>query len=73
MRKLLPPHLVAILVLLVGVAIVVGALSAWVGPIVFWAASQFWYIPFEERKMEAAFDDDYRIYREGVRRWVGVR
>jgi protein-S-isoprenylcysteine O-methyltransferase Ste14 len=58
------------LVALIGVAAAVGSLAAVVAPVGFWAAAQFWYIPFEERRMAARFGADYDRYRARVGRWV---
>ena len=59
--------------LMVGVALIVGTLTAWVGVIGFWIAGNFWYIPFEEGRMLARFGDDYVAYQGEVRRWIGRR
>lgn len=61
------------LTMLAGTTAAVGTISAWVGPALFFAASAWWYIPFEERRMAAVFGRDYDVYRSTVRRWVGRR
>lgn len=58
---------------LVGLALVLGKAAALVGPIVFFIAADRWYIPFEERRMDATFGSDYDQYRHQVRRWIGRR
>jgi len=57
--------------IMIGVALLVGTLSAWVGVIGFWLAANQWYIPFEEGRMLARFGDDYVAYQRRVRRWLG--
>ena len=56
-----------------GISLLVASLSAGVGPIVFWLLADRWYIPFEERRMEAIFGSSYQHYRSMVRRWFGGR
>ncbi len=67
------PMYLGFLLLATGVACGVGSLSAFVGPLVFFAAADRWYIPFEERRMSDVFGDEYQRYRSVVRRWVGRR
>lgn len=56
--------------MLFGVAALSGALSTLVPVLVFFLAANYWYIPFEERKMIETFGEDYLAYRKKVRRWV---
>lgn len=67
------PMYLGFLLLLSGVAWGLGAASAWTGPLLFLVAADRWYIPFEERRMQATFGDDYTRYQGTVRRWVGTR
>jgi protein-S-isoprenylcysteine O-methyltransferase Ste14 len=55
---------------LLGIALLFGSASTLVGPVVFFATANLWYIPFEERAMAAKFGDDYTAYRLAVRRWI---
>ena len=54
-----------------GVALLVGSLSAVIGPVFFWLLADRWYVPFEERRMTARFGPAYQQYRIMVPRWVG--
>jgi protein-S-isoprenylcysteine O-methyltransferase Ste14 len=63
------PIYLGFMVALIGVAIAMNTLLALLLVAVFFAAAQFWYIPFEERAAEQAFGDTYREYRHAVRRW----
>ena len=65
------PMYLGFMAVLAGVALLVGSLSAWMGPVAFFGAANFWYIPFEEARMRSNFGDDYDHYRSRVRRWVG--
>ena len=64
------PMYLGFLAVLVGVALLVGTASAAVGPVGFWLAAHFWYVPFEERRMAATFGPDYEVYRGRVGRWI---
>ncbi len=55
---------------LVGAAVLLGSLSVWVGPMVFLALANLWYIPLEERAMAGKFGAAYAAYRQSVPRWL---
>ncbi len=65
------PMYLGLVVALAGVALVVGSLTAWLGPLVFVVAADRWYIPFEERMMQMKFGRQYEAYRAAVPRWLG--
>lgn len=67
------PMYLGFLVLLIGVALVLGSLTAWLAPMAFLVAADRWYIPYEERRMNAIFGADYQRYQGNVRRWIGRR
>jgi protein-S-isoprenylcysteine O-methyltransferase Ste14 len=56
--------------LLVGVALVFGSLGAFLPIPLFVAIIQHRFILGEEAFLESAFGDEYRSYRERVRRWI---
>lgn len=56
--------------LLAGIAVGFGTLSPIIGPVLFFFAAELWYIPFEERKMEETFGENYLAYKRRVRRWI---
>ena len=56
--------------LVLGAALLTGAVSALFGVLVFCAAVQMLFIIPEEHRMEGWFGDDYRAYRKQVRRWL---
>jgi protein-S-isoprenylcysteine O-methyltransferase Ste14 len=43
---------------------------AFLAPLAFFLAANFWYIPYEERAAAAAFGDEYNRYKERTRRWL---
>ncbi|MHA2052379.1 MAG: methyltransferase family protein [Candidatus Hodarchaeales archaeon] len=53
-----------------GVAILFGSLITFVFPIALLVILDRYYIPFEERKLEKAFGEDYSQYKQSVRRWI---
>ena len=65
------PMYLGLAVSLLGVALIVGALSAFLAPLAFVAAAGFWYIPFEEARAHAVFGAEYDCYRARVPRWLG--
>jgi len=67
------PMYLGFTVALVGVGVLVGSMSAVIGPTVFWLLADRWYIPLEERRMAATFGADYERYRSAVPRWIGRR
>jgi protein-S-isoprenylcysteine O-methyltransferase Ste14 len=66
------PMYLGFTIVLVGAATLVGTASAFVGPIVFFAAAERWYVPFEERRMASVFGGAYDEYRRRVPRWIGI-
>jgi protein-S-isoprenylcysteine O-methyltransferase Ste14 len=57
-------------IFLVGAALTVGSLTAWLAPTAFVVAADRWYIPFEEQRMLAVFGTGYTEYQSQVPRWL---
>jgi protein-S-isoprenylcysteine O-methyltransferase Ste14 len=53
-----------------GLAIMLGTLIPFLGPIAFAVTSDCWYIAFEERALQDKFGEDYDAYRRATRRWI---
>ena len=64
------PMYLAMLIWLVGLAVLLGSLTAFLFPILFFLAANYLIIPAEERKMEQMFGEQYVRYRWHVRRWL---
>ncbi len=64
-----PMYLGMILVLL-GIAFLVGTLPMFLVPVVFFSIINFVFIPFEESKMQRQFGEGYSDYKRRVRRWL---
>jgi protein-S-isoprenylcysteine O-methyltransferase Ste14 len=58
------------LIWLVGLAVLLGSLTAFLFPIVLFLLANFLIIPPEERNMEQTFGEQYVEYRGRVRRWL---
>jgi protein-S-isoprenylcysteine O-methyltransferase Ste14 len=58
------------LIVLLGVALLLGSLVSFFFPVILFLLLQFLYIPFEEREMERVFGLQYIDYKRKVRRWV---
>lgn len=64
------PMYLGFLLLLAGSATLLGSLTPWLAPLLFFLAAQTLYIPFEERACAARFGAAYADYRTRVRRWL---
>jgi protein-S-isoprenylcysteine O-methyltransferase Ste14 len=64
------PMYLGFAVLLIGLAILLGTLVPFLGPIAFVIAADRWYIPFEEKALQRKFGEQYEAYRQTTRRWV---
>jgi protein-S-isoprenylcysteine O-methyltransferase Ste14 len=47
-----------------------GSLPILVAPLLFLLVMNFYYLPFEEAKLETTFGESYTNYRQRVRRWL---
>jgi protein-S-isoprenylcysteine O-methyltransferase Ste14 len=64
------PMYLGMVLCLTGVAMLLGSLSPWLGPLGFFALANFWYVPVEERAMGRRFGPAYAQYQQRVRRWL---
>jgi protein-S-isoprenylcysteine O-methyltransferase Ste14 len=64
------PIYLGIMTVLLGLAIFLGSLTAFIYPVLVFILFQFDLIPMEERRMEEAFGEDYLEYKRKVRRWL---
>jgi len=64
------PMYLGFLLALLGAAMLAGTAAGLAVAALFFAAAQFWYIPFEERAMRRRFGDAYEAYRRRVRPWL---
>jgi protein-S-isoprenylcysteine O-methyltransferase Ste14 len=55
---------------LLGVALFLGSLTSLIAPLAFAITMELLFIRFEEKAMQATFGEQYRHYREQVRRWI---
>lgn len=64
------PLYAAELIAIVGVAVMCGSFSVWIGPVAYAVVLNLYVIPFEERNLQNKFDQSYEEYRHKVRRWL---
>ena len=64
------PMYLGMLAILLGTAIVSGALIAFIFPIVFIVLMEILFMPLEEKNMEKTFGKEYIKYKNKVRRWI---
>lgn len=56
--------------ILLGIALFLGNVGAFIPVACFFLTANFWYIPFEEKNLEIVFGKDYLFYKRRVRRWI---
>jgi protein-S-isoprenylcysteine O-methyltransferase Ste14 len=64
------PMYLGISIGLLGIAIILGSVSAFVFPIVFFVVMDLVFIPYEERAMQSAFGEEYQLYKSKIHRWI---
>ena len=64
------PMYLGVMTALTGAAVYIGNLLAFVSPIIFFMATNFFYVPREEKLMESIFGNKYLNYKKKVRRWI---
>jgi protein-S-isoprenylcysteine O-methyltransferase Ste14 len=64
------PIYLGMLIWLIGLAVLLGSLIAFVFPVVFFMLANFYVIPLEEKSMEQMFGKQFVEYKEHVRRWL---
>jgi protein-S-isoprenylcysteine O-methyltransferase Ste14 len=64
------PMYLGFVLLLLGMAILLGTTTPFVAPALFAIVADRWYIAFEERAMQQKFGADYTAYMHSTRRWL---
>ncbi len=64
------PMYLGMTVILLGIAILAGSLSAFIFPIIFFFIMQFKYVSQEEKMMENEFGGAYLNYKKKIRKWI---
>ena len=64
------PMYLGMTLILFGVSICVGSVSAFVSPVFFYLISERYFIPPGEAVMENVFGESYLAYKRRVRRWL---
>ena len=55
---------------LLGISVLMGSLTAFLSPIIFWGIMNFTIIPSEEKILEKTFGNSFTAYKSKVRRWI---
>lgn len=64
------PMYLGMLLALFGVDVLTGTFEGLAFVALYFAVANWWYIPYEEERMQAVFGDKFEDYRNKVRRWV---
>lgn len=64
------PMYLGFAVLLTGLAVLLGALVPFLGPLAFIVIADRWYIAFEEKALKRKFGERYEAYQRATRRWI---
>lgn len=64
------PMYLGITAILLGVAIVLGSLIAFIFPVIFIILIEIVFIPLEEKNLEKVFGKKYLDYKKKMRRWI---
>jgi protein-S-isoprenylcysteine O-methyltransferase Ste14 len=64
------PMYLAMLTWLLGLAVLLGSLVAFVFPVLFWLLASLLVIPLEERRTERLVGERFLEYKRDVRRWL---
>lgn len=64
------PMYLGMLLGLFGVNVVTGTYEGLLFAMLYFAVANWWYIPFEEKRMYAVFGEKFDDYKASVRRWL---
>ena len=64
------PIYLGFLMILIGIGLLLGTFSGFIGAFLFFMVADLWYIPFEEDKCGQIFGKEYLDYKQNVRRWI---
>ena len=64
------PMYLGFVLMLAGICLLLGALSPFIGVLLFFLITDRWYVAFEEKVLETRFGRFYDTYRHRTRRWL---
>ena len=64
------PMYLGFVIMLIGIWVILGSVTPMVGPLALYLIINSYYIPFEEKKMNESFAEDWKEYTQRVRRWI---
>ncbi len=63
------PMYLGFVLMLAGISLLLGALSPFIGVLLFFLITDRWYVAFEEKVLETRFGRFYDTYKRRTRRW----
>ena len=69
-RRTRNPMYLGMTLILLGISFFAGSPPVFLTPLAFFLTLGRIFVPYEEKKMEAAFGETYRGYKRRVRRWI---
>jgi len=64
------PMYLGMLTVLLGATVLSGTIEGLGFTALYFAVANWWYIPYEESRMQAVFGEKFEDYKDKVRRWV---
>jgi protein-S-isoprenylcysteine O-methyltransferase Ste14 len=64
------PMYLGFVIMLIGILVILGSVTPIIGPLALYLIINSYYIPFEEKKMQESFAEDWKEYTQRVRRWI---
>ncbi len=64
------PMYLGMVLMMAGLALFMGTVPFYLSAIAYFAILNFAFCPYEERKLETAFGEEYEQYRREIRRWL---
>jgi len=64
------PMYLGMLTILLGISILCGSITSFIGSIAFWVIIRIRFVPLEEQSMMEAFGNEYRKYERRVHSWM---
>ncbi len=64
------PIYLSTIVLIFGLFVLFSYLLAFISSFLLFLVFHLWFIPWEEKKLEDKFDNEYREFKRSVRRWI---
>lgn len=64
------PMYLGMVFIMAGIAVILGSVASFAGPLIFFMVMHFYYIPLEEKVLENSLGEKYLEYKGSVRMWI---